>query len=146
MLWIRDYVSNLKKRYETSDPIELSRKLDITVICIDLPKSIKGFYVKLLDSKIIYINYSLDENQKTYTCAYELGHALLYGEISTLFINNNINLKSKPYNSDAEYFAACLLLDDSLVNLELTKFNTMQEIALFSNIQRKLGEIGLNAV
>lgn len=113
-------VSNLVKKYGSSNPYYLANGLDIVVMELDLPDSVRGFKVRALGRKYIALNTALSEaNQKVVLC-HELGHARLhpaYGYYYTL--SGTYFIKSRK-EAEANEFAAHLLsysndIDSSLL-------------------------------
>ena len=77
LLDIKKRIAYLKKKYCTSNPFKLADILGILVIKEDLG-NIEGYYNKQLRQKQIHINCNLSEKDMLFTCAHELGHALLH--------------------------------------------------------------------
>lgn len=143
---IIEYVTELKHLYGSSDPFFICEKLDINIICIDLPMQVKGFYVKFLESKIIYINCHINEKQKRYICAHELGHAIFHENINSMFINKKSSPISKKYRNQADCFAACLLIDENFFDKNNSSSLSIDQIAIFSGVDKKLVEIRMNVI
>lgn len=144
---IREFVVDLKCRYNSTDPFFICKNLDISIISMDLPTRVKGFYVKFFESKIIYINSLLEDHEKRCICAHELGHAIFHEEINSIFMNKESETDIKKYRTRADYFAACLLIDDNIFKeFYDNKYQSLEEIALFSGVDRKLVEIRMKAI
>jgi len=112
-------VSNLVKKYGSSNPYHLAHGLDIAVMELDLPDRVRGFKVRALGRKYIAINTTLSEsNQKVVLC-HELGHARLhpaYGYYYTL--SGTYFIKSQK-EAEANEFAAHLLSYSSDIDSSL---------------------------
>lgn len=69
---------NLVKKYGTSNPFEIACYMNIDVLRLKLPNTIRGFLVRVLRRKFIALNANLPyEAQKIVVC-HELGHAILH--------------------------------------------------------------------
>ena len=114
LLDIKKKIAYLKKKYCTSNPFELADALGILVIKEDLG-SIEGYYNKQLRQKQIHINCNLSEKDILFTCAHELGHALLHPDSNTKFLRNNTLLSVDKLEREANYFAIELLVSDEAI-------------------------------
>lgn len=134
ILGIPDLVNNLIKKYKTNNPMELCDYLGIKVIYEDLG-SIHGFYQYAPKNKIIHLNVKLNETDMLFTCAHELGHAILHSNLNILFLENKTAQVKGKYEIQADQFAAELLIDNSMIlNYEGLSINT---IAKCENIDVK---------
>lgn len=107
--YIKRVVMNLKKKYNTNCPYELARELGIVLIIEPLGKPL-GMYQFIKKNKVIWLNSSMDEDERRYVLAHEIGHAILHKKSSCYFSSvKNINISKKEY--EANIFAAELLLD-----------------------------------
>lgn len=69
---------NLVRKYGTSNPFEIACYMNIDVLQLKLPNTIRGFLVRVLRRKFIALNANLPyEAQKIVVC-HELGHAILH--------------------------------------------------------------------
>lgn len=84
---IQKIVYNLIKKYGTDDPFELADSMNISIFYEELG-TINGYYNKPLRMKQIHINANLDDNMQKFTCAHELGHAILHPNASTPFLRS----------------------------------------------------------
>lgn len=121
ILEIKKKIAYLKRKYDTNSPFTIASGLGIKIIYEDLG-SINGYYNKMLRMKQIHINRNLPEHMKKFTCAHELGHALLHPNANTPFLKNNTLLSVDKLEIEANKFATELLIDDSVLeeNRELT--------------------------
>ncbi len=78
MINIKLRVKNLVTKYNTANPFELAKELNIKIISLDLPDSIKGFLVRVLRRKYIILNNKLTYERQKIVLAHELGHARLH--------------------------------------------------------------------
>lgn len=111
---IKKMVQELIKKYNTKNPYELCDYLNIKIMYEDLG-SIHGFYQCAPKNKIIHLNSSLNENDMLFTCAHELGHALLHNNLNILFLEKYTNNIKGKYEIQADTFAAELIICDSIL-------------------------------
>lgn len=88
ILNIKEIILHLTQKYNTSDPFELADALKIAVYYEDLG-TINGYYNNPLRMKQIHINLSLNRHYAKFTCAHELGHAIIHPDASTPFLRSN---------------------------------------------------------
>ncbi|MHC1732009.1 MAG: ImmA/IrrE family metallo-endopeptidase [Bacteroidales bacterium] len=112
---IKASVAGLLESYGTLDPFELCDCLEVKIIKSDLGNDINGFFQRTEDGcEIVHLHSRLDEIETRYTCAHELGHAVLHPDKSMkLFIENKLQIKNK-FEIQADKFAAELLLNTDL--------------------------------
>lgn len=140
LLDVKKRIAYLKKKYCTSNPFDLADMLGIIVIKEDLG-AIDGYYNKQLRQKQIHINCNLSENDMLFTCAHELGHALLHPNSNTKFLYENTFLSVDKLEQEANEFALELLLPDELL-LEYSDYSIGQLSRLFG-YSEKLIELRL---
>ncbi len=118
---IKNTISDLKKKYDTSCPFELADALNIAIFYEELG-TINGYYNKPLRMKQIHINCNLDENMKEFTCAHELGHAILHPNASTPFLRSQTLFSVDKMEIEANTFATELLIPTETIaeNCDLT--------------------------
>ena len=137
---IRDIVLGLKDLYESSDPFELCKCLDIIVLISDLGEELSGFFQRTnAGTEILHINSRLDEYKRKYVCSHELGHAILQPDLAiSFFIENPLLIKNK-FEIEADSFAAELLLEDDIMK----KYEgfTIEQAALSENVPTRLIEL-----
>jgi len=121
---ISDTVLHLTKKYNTSNPFELADLLNISVFYENLG-TINGYYNRPLRMKQIHINCLLNEQEQKYTCAHELGHAILHPNASTPFLRSNTMLSVEKLEIEADTFAVNLLIPDDTI-IENSMYTTEQ--------------------
>lgn len=115
---IREIAARLVSLYGTGDPFEICENLDIAVLTVELPFQIRGFYSRILQTPIIYLNTALrDERERRAVCAHELGHAVLHAAHNSLFLKQNTDFVTAKYEKEADLFAGYLLLDDTTIEI-----------------------------
>ena len=75
--------------------------------------------------KQIHINQTLDEYNAKFTCAHELGHAILHPNASTPFLRSKTFLSVDKLEIEANIFAVNLLIPDETI-MENNNFTTEQ--------------------
>ena len=85
---IKQRVNRLCRKYGTRDPFELAERMNILVVREPLG-SINGYYNQCYRQKFIHINEELEEYRQKFTCAHELGHAVLHPKANTPFLRDN---------------------------------------------------------
>lgn len=126
---IKKKVTYLKNKYCTSNPFELANAFGILTIKEELG-AIDGYYNRQLRQKQIHINCNLSENNMLFTCAHELGHALLHPNSNTKFLCKNTFLSIDKLELEANKFALELLLSDDLLH-EYSDYSIGQLSILF---------------
>lgn len=105
-------VKNLVNKWGTANPFSLCKYLGILIIYKDLGE-IKGYSMKRLGKKLICINENLNEVDKLFTCAHEMGHLLCHNFEDLKFLKENTNLVNiSSYENEANLFAKELLKDN----------------------------------
>lgn len=137
---ISKIVLHLIKKCETRNPFDIADSLNITIFFEELG-SINGYYNKPLRMKQIHINQNLDYNEKYFTCAHELGHALLHPNSSTPFLRKSTFLSVDKLEIEANKFAMDLLISDEI--LEENKEFTVEQLCRMLGYHEKLIKLRL---
>lgn len=137
---IKDKVQQLCKKHQTRDPFIIARQMGILVIHEELG-SISGYYNKILRMKQIHINHNLPDSVQRFTCAHELGHALLHPEANTPFLMTHTFFSISRMEHEANKFASELLIPDSF--MEDNASLTMEQLARMLNYDVRLVELKL---
>lgn len=114
ILNIKDIILHLTQKYNTSDPFELANALKIAVYYEELG-TINGYYNNPLRMKQIHINSSLNDHDAKYTCAHELGHAIMHPTASTPFLRSKTFISIDKLEIEANVFATNLLISDEVI-------------------------------
>lgn len=126
---IRGLISKLNRKFKTNSPFEIAQALNIPIIYEELG-TINGYYNKPYRQKQIHINCNLNDHQRMFTCAHELGHALLHPNANTPFLINNTLLSVDKMEIEANRFAVELLITDEMIK-ENNNFTVSQLSKLF---------------
>lgn len=126
---MRQTVDSLCSRYGTRDPYELCSALDVTVLTVDLPDKVDGFYLAIHGCGFIFLSQALDGWQARIICAHELGHALLHPALNSRFLSEETNFVTERYEREADEFCAHLLLEELPEELKSRDSLTAEEIS-----------------
>lgn len=138
---IKQFVRSLAAENGTFNPFEIAENKGI-VIQMEPLGTIRGYYSKALRTKFIHINCDLDEYQQKFTCAHELGHALMHPDLSTPFLRESTLFSVDKLEVEANRFAACLCYPPNLLAEEYEGCTTAQ-IAEILNLPLPLIEYTL---
>lgn len=102
-------VANLVNKHGTSDPFKLSEYLGIKIIQTSLPDHVRGFLVKVLRRRFIFINEALPDIARKVAASHELGHARLHKGYGYYYHADGTFLVKAKTENEANEFAAHLL-------------------------------------
>ncbi|MBO5373235.1 MAG: ImmA/IrrE family metallo-endopeptidase [Lachnospiraceae bacterium] len=139
---IAEIVSRLIKKCKTSNPFELANALGIKILLEELG-NIKGYYNKPLRMKQIHINCNLDRQAQLFTCAHELGHAILHPNASTPFLRSSTLLSVDKMEIEANEFATILLIPNEVI-LENRNL-TVEQLSRLVGYEQSLIELRLKS-
>ena len=105
---IRKRVESLCRKHQSRDPFRICQDKKILVVYEPLG-TVRGYFSCSYRSKVIHINQQLDEEQQRFTCAHELGHALLHPKANTPFLRANTLFSVSKLEVEANRFAVSLL-------------------------------------
>lgn len=77
---IENKVLSLVRKFGTSNPYKIAKELDINLLEANLGE-VKGYYTKIRRIKFIFINENLSKNEKIFTMAHELKHAIDHADL-----------------------------------------------------------------
>lgn len=122
---IKSAAYKVATRFGTSDPFRIAEELDyiITIAPLD---GVRGFHQYIKRNHILYINESLNEWERTWVCAHELGHALLHNHMNRIYMAHNTLFPTGRYETEANRFAACLLYPADLLLSEYEGCSSQQ--------------------
>lgn len=123
--------------YKTAEPDEICEKMDIIILDSDLPDSVNGFTVKLLEKRFIVINRTLNGYERRVTVAHELGHIVLHGDTNTVNLSCNTGFCVSKYEREADCFAAYLLLYAEMSSFDGYESVTSQDISRITHIPQR---------
>lgn len=114
---IENKVLSLVRKFGTSNPYKIAKELDINLLESNLGE-VKGYYTKIRRIKFIFINESLSQDEKLFTMAHELGHAVLHYNTSTPHLLSMKYRYTSKIESEADEFATILMKQYSNESLE----------------------------
>lgn len=135
---IKRKVQEIISIYNTAEPYEICEKMNITVFDTDLPDSVNGFTVKLLDTRFIITNKNLNDYERRVTTAHELGHIILHGETNSVNLSCNTGFCVSKYEREADGFAAYLLLYAEMSSFDGYESVTSQDISKITHISKNI--------
>ena len=139
---IRREVSYLKRYYKTNDPFEVIKSKNILLMYENLG-CIRGYYNLILRQKQIHLNCNLDEFQKKFTGAHELGHAIMHPKSCTPFLLENTYQSVDKLEIQANKFAVELLIEDQDLLEAQEQGYTVDQISCLLGYQKELIELRL---
>ena len=132
-----------KKKYNTNDPFKICQNLNIFVKEYTLPPYLDGLSIKTESQKIIVLNNTLPEYEKTIVLARELGHCILHDFTNNSVSDLNTYQNILKFEKEADGFAAYLLLDnDDMKIFNIDAGTDILDILNFSIIPKKLLKLG----
>lgn len=135
---IKEKVEYLKKHHMTNDPFVIAQEKGILILYEELGE-IKGYYNKILRQKQIHINRALPKREQVFTCAHELGHALIHPNANTPFLRQKTYLSINKMEIEANRFAVELLItDDDLHELLVEQQYTTDMAAKILGYKKEL--------
>lgn len=137
---IQKKVIQLTHKAHSFNPFDIAAYLDIKVICEPLG-SINGYYNLERRIKQIHLNDNLSPAMQMFTCAHELGHAVLHPRVSTPFLRRSTLFSVDKLEREANKFAVELLIPDNI----LTEYAdlTLDQLANMYGYDRRLIELRL---
>jgi Zn-dependent peptidase ImmA (M78 family) len=137
---IQTIAGGIVERYGTASPFELCDFMEIPVLKLELPRSMRGFcFRKDRGGPVIVLNEELRRRDREYCCAHELGHVLLHPKMNEQVISDLTNLCVQRFEREADYFAACLLIDPNLEEWNRTyRPLTLEQIASLSGLPERI--------
>lgn len=111
---VKRLVAYYVKKYETRNPFKLAEYLNVFVHVGPLG-SRAGCYMFLKNHKYIFLNEDLNEQERILVMAHELAHSIMHRKENCYFIRNKTLLLTSEIETEANMFAAELLIPDDLI-------------------------------
>nr|DAL71303.1 MAG TPA: IrrE protein [Bacteriophage sp.] len=111
---VKRLVAYYVKKYETRNPFRLAEYLNVFVHVGSLG-SRAGCYMFLKNHKCIFLNEDLNEQERMLVMAHELAHSIMHRKENCYFIRNKTLLLTSEIETEANMFAAELLIPDDLI-------------------------------
>ena len=137
---VKRLADSLVRKYNTRNPFEIISNLNAIVVFYPM-HGVKGFYQYFQRNNIIYIDETLDDAEKSFVCAHELGHMLLHKKANAIFMDSRTQLNTTKYEIEADRFAVDLLIPDSEIELHLDY--TTEQLSRMTGYSEKLIELRL---
>lgn len=138
----RPIAEELIRRFGTRNPIKIAEELGYIIIETYL-SDIRGYHQYVQRCNIIYLDDRLDERERLWVCAHELGHSIMHKGLNRIFMDSCTHMVSSRYETEADRFAADLLFDDETVN-ELREYSA-QTVANCLGVPHKIAQYRLRA-
>lgn len=106
--------ASLIRRFHTNDPYSLAAALGIRILYSELG-SVWGCCTTYKRIKFIHINQNLSDEEQRFTCAHELGHAVLHPGMSLPYLKAHTLFSPAIYERQANTFAVELLMPDDFI-------------------------------
>lgn len=111
---IKLLVNHLVRKHGTNNPFKIAAKKNILVLFEPLG-GMMGYFNTYKRIQMIHINNCLDEDEQRFTCAHELGHALLHPKVNTPFLRRHTLQSIDKIEREANELAVELLIPDELL-------------------------------
>lgn len=111
MLDTKAIAEKLITKYKTRNPFEIADYMDLIVLDVPLT-DIRGFTQRVQRQSIIGLADDLDDWQRKFVCAHELGHICMHEGMNRIFLARATQTVLIQYETEAQHFAADLLFDD----------------------------------
>ena len=136
----RPIAEKLIRRFGTRNPIKIAEELGYIIIETHL-SDIRGYHQYVQRCNIIYLDNRLDERERLWVCAHELGHSIMHKGLNRIFMDSCTHMVSSRYETEADCFAADLLFDDEIIN-ELREYSA-QTVANCLGVSYKIAQYRL---
>lgn len=121
----KETAAAIASKYGTRDPFRLCEALGI-ILLLEPLGTVRGYYSKSHRFRVIHINQDLPEEKQAFTCAHELGHALMHPNACTPFLREHTFLSVDKLEIEANRFAACLCYPPDLLAEEYSGCSACQ--------------------
>lgn len=139
--YVRKKALACKRKFNTSDPFKLAKALGIEVMVCDIGSRL-GCYMYLKRSKCIWINESLEGNERTFVMAHEVGHVVLHPKENCYFLRNQTFLNTR-IEQEANAFAAELLISDDAILEAKANSYTIGQLSRILGYEKELIQLRL---
>ncbi len=107
---IRNAVNEMTAQYGRAMPKDICDNMGIIILSLDLPERVNGFTIKREGIWFIVLNDRLNDDERRFTTAHELGHIFLHKGTNSINLSCNTDLCVSKYEREADCFAVMLLL------------------------------------
>lgn len=118
---IKNIVDYYVKKCDSRNPFDIADYLNIQLQVGPLGSPC-GCYMFLKNHRCIFLNDNLSDHEMNLVMSHELGHAVMHRKLNCYFIRNKTLLLDSRIESEANLFAAELLIPDDIIleNRDLT--------------------------
>ena len=134
-MYIKNKVDQLVKKYQTRDPFELIKGMNVILVRCSLD-GVRGFYQYFQRNNIIYLDDQLPEKEQRFVLAHELGHMFLHKKSNAIFMDTHTCFNTDKLEREANTFAAELLIPDAII-MEKADF-TLEQLARLTGYTENL--------
>lgn len=134
---IKSLIIYLTNKFNTNDPKLLAEYLNINIIYTDL-KNTWGMYRYIKRNKFIFINNNLSDTSKRFVLSHELGHAIMHTRNNCFYLKHNTFMKVSSFETEANEFAAELLISDGDIQDAMEKLFTTEQMASYFEVPKEL--------
>lgn len=141
---VKQLVAYYKRKIGTSNPFKIADALHIEIINGDIG-SREGCYMYLKKHKCIFLNENLDDHERDFVMAHELGHAVMHPKENCYFIRNKTLLLNSKTEDEANKFAIELLLPDDEFSEYIQYGYTKEQISRITGYHEKLIDLKMKS-
>ena len=120
------------KRYETNDPFEIARYMNIQVVFMEFTAWM-GLYTEIKGVKTIFINSNLSKILQKIVCSHELGHGQQTFK-EAVFMKEHYLFGTNKLENEANQFAAEIIFSSEIDDEELSEL----DIKMLENLKKYL--------
>ena len=114
MLDTKFYVVKLCKKYKTRNIYEIIDNMGIIIHHINLGKNTRGMCYTKHRIRQIFLHNDLEEWEKHFVIAHELGHLIMHPEHNAPFLQTTFFSRNR-YEIEANKFAVELMIPDDII-------------------------------
>lgn len=138
---IKNIVDYYVKKYDTRDPFQIAKYLNIQIQIGQLGTPC-GCYMFLKNHRCIFLNENLSDNEMKLVMSHELGHAVMHRKTNCYFIRNKTFLLDSKIELEANTFAINLLIpDDTIMEIIDNQNCTLEYMSRVLGYNQKLIEL-----
>lgn len=112
---IENIVEYYVEKCNSRNPFDIAKYLNIQIQTGNLGTPC-GCYMFLKNHRCIFLNENLPENEINLVMSHELGHAIMHRKLNCYFIRNKTLLLNSKIETEANLFAAELLIPNSMIS------------------------------
>lgn len=133
---IQGLVDRLIKKANTSNVYEICDHFNIQFLFVPLG-TIKAFTTTNYRIKTIFLNEELDERERIFSIAHELGHIFLQHDYNKIWLSNHTGHTLNKFENEANKFAVRLLISPYIDEIEELEYKTAGNISMITGISQE---------